>query len=129
MNNKLMLFCINFNELPSILSHEILVILYWIKLLTVIWEVKMSIEQRQCQNNPDVFWVTFAVNRLASFDLMCREILSRQLFFKNESFGVQPRWRLSINNSEPSLKCLLLNNGNKFACIPSGHSLVLKNTI
>ncbi|XP_076815743.1 uncharacterized protein LOC143461765 isoform X1 [Clavelina lepadiformis] len=35
-------------------------------------------------------------------------------------------WRLFIDSSKKSLKCVLLRNGNKFACVPIGHSVVLK---
>jgi hypothetical protein len=31
-------------------------------------------------------------------------------------------WRLFINSSKRSLKCVLLNNGNKFDSVPIGHS-------
>lgn len=35
-------------------------------------------------------------------------------------------WRLFIDSSKRSLKCVLLNNGGKFACVPIGHSVILK---
>ena len=35
-------------------------------------------------------------------------------------------WRLFINSSKRSLKCVLLHNGNKFACLPIGHSVIVK---
>ena len=35
-------------------------------------------------------------------------------------------WRLFIDSSKRSLKCVLLHNGNKFACVPIGHSVILK---
>jgi hypothetical protein len=35
-------------------------------------------------------------------------------------------WRLSINISKRSLKCVLLNNGNKYGSIPIGHSTTMK---
>ncbi|KAI6653940.1 hypothetical protein LOD99_3116 [Oopsacas minuta] len=35
-------------------------------------------------------------------------------------------WRLFIDSSKRSLKCLLLHNGNKFACVSIGHSVILK---
>ena len=40
-------------------------------------------------------------------------------------------WRLFIDSSKLSLKCVLLQKGNKFACVPIGHSVVVKekNTI
>ena len=34
--------------------------------------------------------------------------------------------RLFIDSSKRSLKCVLLHNGNTFACVPIGHSVVLK---
>ena len=35
-------------------------------------------------------------------------------------------WRLFIDSSKRSLKCVLLHNGGKFACVPIGHSVILK---
>ncbi|KAI6648704.1 hypothetical protein LOD99_7930 [Oopsacas minuta] len=35
-------------------------------------------------------------------------------------------WHLFIDSSKRSLKCVLLHNGNKFACVPIGHSVILK---
>ena len=35
-------------------------------------------------------------------------------------------WRLFIDSSKRSLKCVLLHKGNKFACVPIGHSVVIK---
>ena len=35
-------------------------------------------------------------------------------------------WRLFIDSSKWSLKCMLHYNGNKFACVPSGHSVIVK---
>ena len=35
-------------------------------------------------------------------------------------------WRLFIDSSKRSLKCVLLHNGNKFACVPIGHSVIVK---
>jgi hypothetical protein len=35
-------------------------------------------------------------------------------------------WRLFIDSSKRSLKCVLLHNGNKFAPVPIGHSTTLK---
>ena len=35
-------------------------------------------------------------------------------------------WRLFIDRSKRSLKCVLLNNGGKFARVPIGHSVILK---
>lgn len=39
---------------------------------------------------------------------------------------VQNEWRLFIDSSKPSLKCVILHNGNKFSSIPIGHSVRLK---
>ena len=35
-------------------------------------------------------------------------------------------WRLFIDNSKRSLKCVLLQNANEYAAIPVGHSAMLK---
>ncbi|GFX08255.1 uncharacterized protein TNCV_3267451 [Trichonephila clavipes] len=35
-------------------------------------------------------------------------------------------WRLFIDSSKRSLKCVLLNNGNKYGSIPIAHSVTLK---
>ena len=35
-------------------------------------------------------------------------------------------WRLLIDSSKRSLKCVLLHKGNNFACVPIGHSVVVK---
>ena len=35
-------------------------------------------------------------------------------------------WRLFIDSSKGSLKCVLLHNGNKFAYVPMGHSVIVK---
>ena len=35
-------------------------------------------------------------------------------------------WRLSLESSKRSLKCVLLHNGNKYGTVPIGHSTVLK---
>ena len=35
-------------------------------------------------------------------------------------------WRLFIDSSKRSLKCVLRHNGSKFACVPIGHSVVVK---
>ena len=35
-------------------------------------------------------------------------------------------WRLFIDSSKRSLKCVLLHNGNKYASVPIGHSVKLK---
>ena len=34
-------------------------------------------------------------------------------------------WRLFIDSSKRSFKCVLLHKGNKFACVPIGHSVVV----
>jgi hypothetical protein len=47
-----------------------------------------------------------------------------------EMFGVQHEahdWRLFIDSSQSSLKAVLLHNGNKYASIPVGHSVHLKD--
>ena len=36
------------------------------------------------------------------------------------------KWRLFIDSYKRSLKCVLLYNGNKFACAPIGHSVIVK---
>ena len=35
-------------------------------------------------------------------------------------------WRLFLDSSKRSLKCVLLHNGNKYGTVPIGHSIVLK---
>jgi len=35
-------------------------------------------------------------------------------------------WRLFIDSSKRNLKCVLLNNGNKYGSIPIGHSTTMK---
>ena len=35
-------------------------------------------------------------------------------------------WRLFIDSSKRSLKCLLLHNGNKYGSVPIGHSIHMK---
>ena len=35
-------------------------------------------------------------------------------------------WKLFIDSSKRSLKCVLLHNGNKFAYVPIGHSVIVK---
>ena len=35
-------------------------------------------------------------------------------------------WRLFTDSSTRNLKCVLLHNGNKFACVPIGHSVIFK---
>ena len=35
-------------------------------------------------------------------------------------------WRLLTDSSKRSLKCVLLHNGNKFACVPIVHSVIVK---
>ena len=42
------------------------------------------------------------------------------------SYNNSDEWRLSIDGSTRSLKCVLLHKGNKFACVPIGHSVVVK---
>ena len=36
------------------------------------------------------------------------------------------QWRLFIDSSKRSLKCVLLHNGNQFPCVPVGHSFHMK---
>ena len=51
----------------------------------------------------------------------------QDLLSKNKSSRVQTEeWRLFINNSKRSLKCVLLNNGSKFTCVPTGHFVIVK---
>ena len=38
----------------------------------------------------------------------------------------QDELRLFINSSKRSLNCVLLHNGNKFACVPIGHFVIVK---
>lgn len=48
-----------------------------------------------------------------------------------EAMGIEynpAEWRLFIDSSSRSLKAVLLNNGNKFASIPVGHSVQLSET-
>ena len=39
---------------------------------------------------------------------------------------ISDEWRLFIDSSKRSLKCVLLHNGNKFPCVPIGHSVIVK---
>lgn len=46
-------------------------------------------------------------------------------------FGNWPKynpdeWRLFIDSSKGSVKCVLLRNGSKLTCVPIGHSVILK---
>ena len=41
---------------------------------------------------------------------------------------VSSEWRLFIDSSKASLKCVLLSNGNQYASIPIGHSVTLKES-
>ena len=46
-----------------------------------------------------------------------------------EEFGIahDPReWRLFIDSSSRSMKCVLLHNGNQYPSIPIGHSVQMK---
>lgn len=48
-----------------------------------------------------------------------------------EAFGIEYNkqdWRLFIDSSKRSLKVVLLHNGNRYASLPVGHSVVLKET-
>ena len=41
--------------------------------------------------------------------------------------GYDPdEWRFFMDSFKRSLKCVLLHNGNKFACVPIGHSVIVK---
>ena len=35
-------------------------------------------------------------------------------------------WKLFIDSSKQRLKCVLLHVGNKFACVPIGHFMIVK---
>ena len=37
-------------------------------------------------------------------------------------------WRVFIDSCKASLKCVLLHNGNRYASVPLGHSVHLKET-
>ena len=48
-----------------------------------------------------------------------------------ETFGISyspDEWRLFFDSSKRSLKAVLLHNGNKYASIPVGHSVIMKET-
>ena len=40
----------------------------------------------------------------------------------------KPEWRLFINSSMTSLKCVLVSNAGKYASIPIGHSVSMKES-
>ena len=41
--------------------------------------------------------------------------------------GYDPdEWKFFMDSFKRSLKCVLLHNGNKFACVPIGHSVIVK---
>ena len=42
------------------------------------------------------------------------------------SYDKPDEWLLFLNNSERCLKCVLLPNGNQYACIPIAHSTKMK---
>ena len=51
----------------------------------------------------------------------CNNIIG--LFFKMKMPNYRPEdWRLFIDSSQRSLKCVMLHNGNRFASIPIAHS-------
>ena len=55
----------------------------------------------------------------------CNNIIG--LLFKTKIPNYRPEdWRLFIDSSKRSLKCVLLHNGNRFASIPIAHSTKLK---
>ena len=57
--------------------------------------------------------------------LFCRDI--ERLLLKMGIRQYKPQdWRLFIDCSERSLKCVLLHNGNNYAPIPIGYSTKLK---
>ena len=57
--------------------------------------------------------------------MYCADIA--QLLFKLGVPHYEPKhWRLFIDSSKRSLKCVLLLNGNQFASIPLAHSTTLK---
>ena len=49
------------------------------------------------------------------------------VYCNNTQCFLPDKWRLFIDSSKRSLKCVLLHNGNKFACVPIGHSVIVKN--
>lgn len=82
----------------------------------------------------DTVRITFYRNRHAEYlrffseekDLVyCTDV--PQLLHKLGVPQYQPHdWRLFIDSSKRSLKCVLLHNGNKFPSVPLGHSTTLK---
>ena len=48
-----------------------------------------------------------------------------------EKFGIcynHEEWRIFIDSSKRSLKAVLLHNSNKYASIPVGHSVIMKDS-
>ena len=58
--------------------------------------------------------------------VFCSDIHS--LIQKMGHFYDPADWRLFIDSSKRSLKCVLLHNGNQLACIPIGYSVILKES-
>ena len=57
--------------------------------------------------------------------MYCADIA--QLLLKLGVPQYEPKiWRLFIDSSKRSLKCVLLHNGNQFASVPIAHSTTLK---
>ena len=55
-------------------------------------------------------------------------VMMLAVFYKKiglEEYNPQ-EWQLFIDTSVESLKCALLHNGNKYASIPIGHSIIMK---
>ena len=80
--------------------------------------------------------ITFFSNRdnlLLRFFTMEHEfvyviVIASQAFLQKMGFPDynSDEWRLSIDSSKRSLKCVLLHKDNNFACVPIGHSVVAK---
>ena len=45
-----------------------------------------------------------------------------------ETSHTPSEWRLFIDSTKRSLKCVLLHNGNKLASVPIRHSIQIKET-
>ena len=55
----------------------------------------------------------------------CNSIQSLLLAIALPAYHPQ-EWRLVVDSSKQRLKCVLLHNGNKYARVPVGHSVVVK---
>ena len=54
-------------------------------------------------------------------------VTTSQVFLKmGLSYCNSGEWRLFIDCSKRSLKCVLLHKGNEFACVPIRHSVIVK---